>query len=127
MPRYPAPSQYEDGYPPSQATQVHYDSGAGYQDGYQGFAGLAGAPQQRSAWNASRQETTWGTGAQRAIRDTGHTVLEALPVWAVAQYTAIMCTRPGTKRRRWPRSARPPNQTPHRSPRPSQWLITSIT
>lgn len=65
--RYPAQPQYEDGYSSSQDNQVHYSSG----DGYQGFAGLAGAPQQRTSWDDPRQQSMRDTGAQRTMRNTG--------------------------------------------------------
>jgi hypothetical protein len=69
--RYPARPQYEDGYSSSQDAQAHYSSGDDYPDGYQGFAGLAGAPQQRTPWDAPRQQTIRDTGSQRSIWDTG--------------------------------------------------------
>lgn len=69
--RYPAQPQYEDGYSSSQDSQVHYSSGDGYPDGYQGFAGLAGAPRQRTSWDDPRQQTMRDTGSPRSIRDSG--------------------------------------------------------
>jgi hypothetical protein len=69
--RYPALAQYEDGYSSYQDTQLEHSSGNGYQDGYQGFAGLAGAPEQRAAWEAPQQQSPWDTGAQRPVRDSG--------------------------------------------------------
>jgi hypothetical protein len=86
--RYSALSQYEDGYSSYQDTQAGYDSGTGYQDGHQGFAGLAGAPEQRAPWDDPQQSSSgtgsqglvqdsgamgpvWGTGGQRAVRNTG--------------------------------------------------------
>ncbi len=96
--RYPALTDYEDGY--SSYQDIDYSSGNGYQDGYQGFTGLAGAPtapapEQRAPWDDPRQEYAWGpmprgpvsegpasqgpvsqgfagsTGAQRSPRNTG--------------------------------------------------------
>jgi hypothetical protein len=69
--RYPAQPQYEGGYSPSQDTQVHYSSGANSPDGYQGVAGLAGTPQQRTPWDAPRQRAIRNSGSQRSIWDTG--------------------------------------------------------
>ena len=69
--RYPALAQYEDGYSSYQDTQLNHGSGDGYQDGYQGFAGLAGAPQQRGTWEAPQQQNPWDTEAQRPVRDSG--------------------------------------------------------
>jgi hypothetical protein len=85
-PRYPAHAQYADGYPSDQDTQADRGGGNGYQNGYQGFAGLAGAPRQRPPWDqqggsdtggrlmardTGEQRSLWDTGGQRAARDTG--------------------------------------------------------
>lgn len=75
--RYPAFANYEDGYSSYQDPQADYSSGNGYQDGYRGFAGLGGAPQQRAPWDDPREKSDWdtgaqrGTGAQRSLRDSG--------------------------------------------------------
>jgi hypothetical protein len=71
QPRYPALAQHVDGYPSDQDTQADRGSGTGYQNGDQGFAGLAGAPRQRPPWDDPRQPGAWDTGAQQAQRDTG--------------------------------------------------------
>jgi hypothetical protein len=71
-PRYPTLAQHADGYPSDQDTQADRGGGNGYQNGYQGFAGLAGAPRQRPPWDDPRQQQDgWDTGARLSARDTG--------------------------------------------------------
>ena len=67
QPRYPALAQYEDGYPSYQDTNADHGDG----NGYQGFAGLAGAPRQRPPWDDPRQQSAWDTGAQWSAWGTG--------------------------------------------------------
>ena len=75
--RYSALTQHEDGYSSYQDTQAGYDfgtgyNGAGYQEDYQEFTGLAGAPEQRAPWDdPQQQQSAWDTGSQGLVRDTG--------------------------------------------------------
>jgi hypothetical protein len=73
QPRYPALAQYEDdGYAFYQDTRADY-GGNGYQDGYQGFAGLAGTPEQRAPWDDPQQYgfRRPNTGSQSTLRNSG--------------------------------------------------------
>jgi len=69
--RYPAFTQYEDGYSSYQDTQAGYSSRGGHRDGYRGFEGLAGAPRELAPWDDPAQESAWDTGTQRSVRDSG--------------------------------------------------------
>ena len=69
--RYPAFTQYEDGYSSYQDTQADYSSGSGHRDGYRGFEGLAGTRRELAPWDDPAQESAWDTGAQRSARDSG--------------------------------------------------------
>jgi hypothetical protein len=70
-PRYPAHTQYADGYPSDQDTQADRGGGNGHQNGYQGLGGLAGAPRQRPPWDDPLQPGGWDAGGRLTARDTG--------------------------------------------------------
>jgi hypothetical protein len=69
--RYSALTQYEDGYSSYQDNQAGYDSGTGYQDGRQGFAGLAGTPEQHAPWDDPQPTGLWDTSSLGSVRDSG--------------------------------------------------------
>lgn len=66
--RYQALAQHEDDYASYKDSDFRRGSGNGNRGGYEGFAGLASAPQQRAPWDDPSQRTAWDTGAQDSTR-----------------------------------------------------------
>jgi hypothetical protein len=74
-PRYPALAWHEDGFSSSQDNGGDYSGGISRQDGYQGSAGLAGAPRQRppweDPWEDPQRQNVWDSGSQQSLRSSG--------------------------------------------------------